>query len=75
MVSFAEMSMIADDVLRLSDVNDFLKVLAIFKSKSFGLTKRCLEREALNSFDLDDVTPVNDKELNSRSKSEILGSK
>ena len=75
MTSSAEIPMIADCVLRLSDINDFLKMLTIFKSKSFELTKRCLEREALNSLDLDDVAPVNDEKLNLRSKSRILESK
>ena len=69
MISFAEMSIIADDVLRLSDVSDFLKMLTIFKPKSFKLTKRCLKRETLSSFDnFDKVTSVNDEELNSKSK-------
>ena len=63
--------MIADDVLRLFDVNDFLKMLAVFRSRSFELTKHCLEREALDFLDLlDEVTSVDDEELNS--KSEIL---
>ena len=43
MIFFAEMSMIADDVLRLFNINDFLKMLTVFKSKSSELTKRCLK--------------------------------
>ena len=69
MISFTEMSMSANDVLRLFNVNDFLRILTIFKSKSFELIKRCLRREALNFFNLfDEVAFVNDKELNSKSK-------
>ena len=69
MISFTEMPMIADDVLRLSDVNDFLKMLAVFKSRSSKLTKRCLKREALNFLDFfGGVASVNDEELNSRSE-------
>ena len=69
MIFFVEMSIIADCVLRFFNVNDFLKVLTVFKSKSFELTKRCLEQEALNSFnDFGEVTFVNDKELNSKLK-------
>ena len=71
MIFFAEMSMIADDVLRLFNVNDFLKILTIFKSKSFKWTKRCLERETLNFLnDFDEIAFINDEKLNS--KSEIL---
>ena len=68
MIFFAEVSVIADCVLRLFDVNDFLKMLTISRSKSFELTKRCLERKALNFLDFDEVAPVNDKKLNSKSK-------
>ena len=75
MIFFAEISMIADCVLRLSDVNDFLKMLTVFKSRSFELTKRCLKRETLNFFNLDDVTFVNDEELNLRSRLKILESR
>ena len=75
MIFFAEMSMIVNDVLRLSDVNNFLKMLTIFKSRSFELTKRCLKREALNSFNFDNVAFVNGEEFNSRSKSEIFESR
>ena len=75
MISFVEISMIADCVLRLSNVNDFLKMLTIFKLKSFELTKRCLKRKVLNSFDLDNVAFVNDEKLNSKSKLKILESK
>ena len=68
MIFSAEMSIIANDVLRLFDVNDFLKVLTVFRLRSFELTKRCLKREALNSFDSDKVAFVDDEELNSKSK-------
>ena len=73
MISFAKMLVIADDVLRLFNVNDFLKMLTIFKSKLFKLTKRCLKRKALDFLNLDEVTSVDDEELNLRSK--ILESK
>ena len=69
------MSMITDDVLRLSDINDFLEVLTIFKSKSFELIKRCLDRETLNFFNFDNITFVDNEELNSKSRSKILESK
>ena len=72
MIFFVEISMIANCVLRLFDVNDFLKILAIFKPRSFELTKRCLKRKALNFLNLDDVAFVNDEKLNSKSRSRIL---
>ena len=75
MIFFVEISMIAGCMLQLLNVNDFLKMLTIFKSKLFKLTKRCLKRKALNFLNLNDVTSVNDEKLNSRSKSEILESK
>ena len=63
------MSMIADDVLRLFNINDFLKMLTIFRSKSSELTKCCLERKALNFFNLfDEITSVNDEKFNSKLK-------
>ena len=68
MISFAKMSIIADNMLRLFNVNDFLKMLTIFKSKLFKLTKRCLKREILNSFNFDEVIFINDEELNLKSK-------
>ena len=67
--------MITDCVLQLSNVNDFLKMLTIFKSRSFELTKRYLRRETLNFFNFDDVIFINDKEFNSRLRSKILKSK
>ena len=75
MIFFVEVSMIANCVLRLSDVSDFLKVLTIFRSKSFELTKRCLKRETLNFFNLNDIASINDEELNSELRLRILESK
>ena len=66
--------MVADCVLRLFNVNDFLKMLTIFKLKLFKLTKRCLRQEALNFFnDCGEIVFVNNEKFNL--KSEIFKSK
>ena len=73
MISFVEMSIVADCVFQIFNVDDFLKMLTIFKSRLFELMKHCLKRRALNFLDLDEVASVNDEKLNS--KSEILESR
>ena len=68
MASSAEVPVVADCVLRLSGVGDFLKVLAVSRPGSSELTKRCLGRGALGSLDLGEVTPVDGEELKSGSR-------
>ena len=69
MIFFVKMSIIASCMLQLFNVNDFLKMLIVFKSKLFELTKRCLRRETLNFLDnFDNITFVDNEELNSKLK-------
>ena len=68
MIFSVEVPIIADCVLRLFDVNNFLKMLTIFKSRLFKLMQRCIKRETLNSFDFDRIIFLDNEELNSKSR-------